>query len=130
MSESFINAALSGDLTTVQSLVDNEENVNGKDNDGCTALYSAAYGGYEDVVKFLVSRKDVDVNLANVRTKDHNHLVSLSWFLIYPKNIKPPLSLSLPLKSLSMLSVTTRSPYLILFVFSLVLVAIRVNAIH
>ena len=70
MSESvdFINAAENGDLNTVQSLVD-KVNVNSKDGDGRTALWKAAFGGHLDVVRFLVARKDVDVNLANVRTQ-------------------------------------------------------------
>ena len=70
MSESvdFIKAAGNGDLNTVQSLVD-KVNVNSKDGDGRTALWKAAFGGHLDVVRFLVARKDVDVNLANVRTQ-------------------------------------------------------------
>jgi len=70
MSESsdFINAATKGNLETVESLVD-KVNINNKDADGLTALWHAAYNNRLDIVKFLVSRKDVDVNLANVRTK-------------------------------------------------------------
>ena len=76
MSESdFIKAAERGDLNTVQSLVD-KVNVNSKDGQGRTALWNAAYTGHLDVVKFLVARKDVDVNLADVRTKDCHHLMN------------------------------------------------------
>ena len=76
MSESdFIDAANKGDLNTVQSLVD-KVNVNSKGSDGCTALWNAAFAGHLDVVKFLVARKDVDVNLASVRTKDCHHLMN------------------------------------------------------
>ena len=75
-SKDFIKAAEDGDLNTVQSLVD-KVNVNSKESDGCTALNNAAFKGRLDVVKFLVARKDVDVNLADVRTKDcHHHLMN------------------------------------------------------
>ena len=75
MSEAnFIEAADDGDLNTVQSLVD-KVNINSKDSQGRTALRCAAYRGYLDVVKFLVARKDVDVNHADVRTKDCHHLM-------------------------------------------------------
>ena len=72
MSESkFISAAKNGDLNTVQSLVE-EVNINRKDGGsalwhGHSALWYAASEGHLDVVKFLVARKDVDVNLASVR---------------------------------------------------------------
>ena len=71
----FIKAAKDGDINTVQSLVD-KVNVNSKDSDGFTALWQAACEGRLDVVKFLVARKDVDVNLADVRTKDCHHLMN------------------------------------------------------
>ena len=70
----FTEAAKDGDLSTVQKLVD-VVNVNFQENDGCTALWNAAWKGHMDVVQFLVSRKDVDVNLANVRTKDCHHMI-------------------------------------------------------
>ena len=65
----FIQAAKNGDLTTVQSLID-KVNINSKDGTGCTALNNAATYGHLDVVKFLVAKNDVDVNLASVRLKD------------------------------------------------------------
>ena len=69
MSESdFRIAAENGELNKVQSLVD-KVNVNSKDESGYTALNNAATKGQLDVVKFLVARKDVDVNLASVRLK-------------------------------------------------------------
>ena len=64
----FIKAAEKGDLHTVQTLVD-KVNVNSKDSNDRTALSNAAASGCLDVVKFLVARKDVDVNLADVRKK-------------------------------------------------------------
>ena len=77
MSESndFIDAAEDGDLNTVQSLVD-KVNVNSQDVNSRTALWHAAKEGHLDVVKFLVARKDVDVNKADVRTKDGHHLMN------------------------------------------------------
>ena len=81
MSESnFINAAQNGDLNTVQSLVE-EVNINSKDERGYTALNAAATNKRLDVVRFLVARKDVDVNLESVCTKDDNEsdALSLSW---------------------------------------------------
>ena len=71
--DNFIKAAEKGDLNTVQSLVD-KVNVNSKNEGNETALYKAAAYGYLDVVLFLVARQDVDVNLADVRTKDCHHL--------------------------------------------------------
>lgn len=66
MSESdFINAAEKGDLITVQKLVDTVK-VNSKDSVGKTALYKSASRGSLDVIKFLLARKDVDVNLTDV----------------------------------------------------------------
>ena len=75
MSESdFINAAEKGDLPTLQSLVD-KVNVNSRDSKGRTALRLASSYGHLDVVKFLLSRSDVIVNLASVCTKDCHHLM-------------------------------------------------------
>ena len=78
MSESnFINAAQNGDLNTVQSLVE-EVNINSKDERGYTALNAAATNKRLDVVRFLVARKDVDVTLESVCTKDDNESDALS----------------------------------------------------
>ena len=94
--DNFIKAAEKGDLNTVQSLVD-KVNVNSKNEGNETALYKAAAYGYLDVVRFLVARQDVDVNLADVRTKDCHHLMMCPPSLtldIYPKHFFPILSLS------------------------------------
>ena len=94
MSESvdFINAAENGDLNTVQSLVD-KVNVNSKDEGGYTALYNAAFGGHLDVVRFLVARKDVDVNLADVRSKDCHHISSFTLAICTPNALSRCISL-------------------------------------
>ena len=64
----FIEAAAKGDVKTAQALVE-EVNVNSKDSEGRTALWQAARQGHLDVIKFLVARKDVEVNLADVSAK-------------------------------------------------------------
>ena len=74
-SDDFINAAGKGDLNTVQSLVD-KVNINSKNGNGHTALYKSAEKGHLDVVRFLVARLDVDVNLADVRTQDSYYLMT------------------------------------------------------
>ena len=123
MSESkFIKAADKGDLKAVQSLVD-KVNVNSKDSDGRTALWNAALRGHLDVVKFLVARKDVDVNLASVRTKDCHHLnMSLLTLAICITNTFP-LFISLLLSCNLFRCSLTHS------VFSLIVIAFRVNTI-
>ena len=68
-SDDFIKAADKGDLNTVQSLVD-KVNINSKNGEGFTALFNAAWKGRLDVVRFLLARQDVDVNLASVRAND------------------------------------------------------------
>ena len=75
VSDDFINAAGKGDLNTVQSLVD-KVNINSKNGNGHTALYKSAEKGHLDVVRFLVARLDVDVNLADVRTQDSYYLMT------------------------------------------------------
>ena len=79
-SDDFINAAGEGDLDTVQSLVD-EVNINSKTGSGHTALYKAADNGRMDVVRFLASRQDVDVNLPDVSTQVGQYLM---MSLIFP----------------------------------------------
>ena len=111
MSESvdFINAAENGDLNTVQSLVD-KVNINSKDEGGYTALYNAAYKGHLDVVRFLVARKDVDVNLADVRTQKIV-TISLPSLLPYvPQTHYPVVSLSLSTTTLFALCMTSSFP--------------------
>ena len=60
--ETFLNAATSGNLQTVLACLDHGVNVNSQGAIGWTALMKAAEAGHLDVVQALLSRPDINVN--------------------------------------------------------------------
>ena len=54
-----------GDLAAVNKLTAYKANVNAANKYGMTPLLYAIKGGYNDVVRTLINRKDVDINKAN-----------------------------------------------------------------
>ena len=78
MSESnLIQAAEDGDLNAVQSLVE-EVSINSKIG-GKTALHKAVAYERLDVIRFLVARQDVDVNITDVRATDFQQNFPMSF---------------------------------------------------
>ncbi len=49
-------------LSTIQALIDAKANVNAVDEEGWTPLQNAIYFGNDDVVHFLLSHSEIDVN--------------------------------------------------------------------
>ena len=75
-----LQCAREGNVKDVQLLLELATPVNSTDQEKCTPLYWAALQGHVEVVKFLLSREDVEVNAANnaretplLLAADHGH---------------------------------------------------------
>lgn len=59
---SFVNAVRENDIEEVERLIESGVDVNAKDEHSNTALLSASWRGYTEIVKLLLEHKDIDVN--------------------------------------------------------------------